>query len=203
MNVLPLPPISHKKELCLLAWAEASRTMRLDECKINDATDIIRLVSNYFGIDEQDLRSKLRERNVVMVRQCLMWYFYNHLKYSYREAAEFFERDHATCIHACRVISNVANDSVLLPVFKQFCALIDSPHTEVPQANFKHTDDHILRCMSERFGRSAISTHGRFYRDFLLEYELSRSVVLNAMIRLNRQGLLQFLNDKQTWFKVI
>jgi chromosomal replication initiator protein len=81
---------------------------------------IQKVVSNYFQMDVETLRSKTRKRHIVQARQLAMYFSKKLTKSSLANIGSMIgKRDHATVLHACKTVDNlVATD-------KQFRKFVD------------------------------------------------------------------------------
>ncbi|MCP1995695.1 chromosomal replication initiator protein DnaA [Flavobacterium sp. HSC-61S13] len=76
---------------------------------------IQKVVSDYFSLDIETLRSKTRKRHIVQARQLAMFFAKKYTKASLANiGSQIGDRDHATVLHACKTIDN------LLETDKQF-----------------------------------------------------------------------------------
>ncbi len=74
------------------------------KAKIN-TKNIIRIVSSFYDVKEEDLINKSRKREIVRPRQICMYLIRRELKNSYPYIGEKFGgRDHTTVMHACNKI---------------------------------------------------------------------------------------------------
>jgi chromosomal replication initiator protein len=65
------------------------------------------IVSNYFKIEVKDMHSKSRKKEIVLARQIIMYLSKKYTSYSYAHIGSLVgKRDHATVIHACRIIKD-------------------------------------------------------------------------------------------------
>ena len=72
--------------------------------------DIINKVSDYYGIEPEAINTKSRKREVVLVRQVAMYLAKKHLDLSTSKIGLYIgNRDHATVLHACKTITNLAD----------------------------------------------------------------------------------------------
>ena len=72
--------------------------------------DIIKKVSDYYGIEISAINTKSRKREVVLVRQVSMFLARKHLDMSIAKIGKYIgDRDHATVLHACKTIENLAD----------------------------------------------------------------------------------------------
>jgi chromosomal replication initiator protein len=71
--------------------------------------DIIKTVSSYYGVEVSAINTRSRKREVVLVRQVAMYLAKKHLDMSTSKIGKYIgDRDHATVLHACKTISNLA-----------------------------------------------------------------------------------------------
>ncbi len=71
------------------------------------AKKIIKAVSEFYDIEERDLVTRSRRRDVVKPRQIAMYFMREELKSSYPSIGDKFGgRDHTTAIHSCEKIGN-------------------------------------------------------------------------------------------------
>ncbi|MEC4116702.1 chromosomal replication initiator protein DnaA [Myroides phaeus] len=69
---------------------------------------IQKVVSDYFQMDTETLRSKTRKRNIVQARQLAMFFAKKYTKSSLASiGSQIGDRDHATVLHACKTIDNL------------------------------------------------------------------------------------------------
>lgn len=69
---------------------------------------IQKVVSDYFEIDTDVLRSKTRKRNIAQARQLCMFFAKKYTKNSLASiGSQIGGRDHATVLHACKTIDNL------------------------------------------------------------------------------------------------
>lgn len=72
---------------------------------------IIELVANYYNITIDDIKGKVRTRNIAVPRQIAMYLSRELTKESLPKIGEYFGKDHSTVIHACSKINElVLND---------------------------------------------------------------------------------------------
>ncbi len=68
----------------------------------NDITKIQKVVANYFGIAVEDLKSKKRNKEIILPRQIAMYLARQHTDESFPKiGSEFGGKDHSTVIHSC------------------------------------------------------------------------------------------------------
>jgi chromosomal replication initiator protein len=72
--------------------------------------DIIKTVSDYYGVEPEAINTKSRKREVVLVRQVAMFLAKKYLDLSTSKIGLYIgNRDHATVLHACKTITNLAD----------------------------------------------------------------------------------------------
>ena len=72
--------------------------------------DIIKTVSEYYGVEVNAINTRSRKREVVLVRQVAMYLAKKHLDMSTSKIGKYIgDRDHATVLHACKTITNLAD----------------------------------------------------------------------------------------------
>ncbi len=76
--------------------------------KFASAKKILKAVSEFYDIEERELISHSRRRDIVKPRQIAMYLMRDELKSSYPSIGERFGgRDHTTAIHSCEKIANL------------------------------------------------------------------------------------------------
>ena len=71
---------------------------------------IQKVVSDYFQMDVDTLQSKTRKRHIVQARQLAMFFAKKHTKASLASiGSQIGKRDHATVLHACKTVDNLAS----------------------------------------------------------------------------------------------
>ncbi len=71
--------------------------------------DIIKKVSDYYGVEAESINTRSRKREVVLVRQVAMYLSKKYLDMSTSKIGQYIgKRDHATVLHACKTIANLA-----------------------------------------------------------------------------------------------
>ena len=71
------------------------------------------------GYTEEEIKGKSRERHLVMVRHCLMWYLRTKERMTLKHIARIFNKnDHSTVIHGCTMVDNYlqTQDEMYLPI---------------------------------------------------------------------------------------
>lgn len=72
--------------------------------------DIISKVSSYYGIETSAINTRSRKREVVLVRQVAMFLAKKYLDMSTSKIGQYVgNRDHATVLHACKTVANLAD----------------------------------------------------------------------------------------------
>jgi chromosomal replication initiator protein len=81
---------------------------------------IQKVVSDYFQMDVETLQSKTRKRHIVQARQLAMFFAKKFTKASLASiGSQIGKRDHATVLHACKTVDNLASTD------KQFNKFVD------------------------------------------------------------------------------
>jgi chromosomal replication initiator protein len=71
---------------------------------------IQKMVADYFEMDLVTLQSKTRKRHIVQARQLAMFFAKRYTKASLASiGSQIGKRDHATVLHACRTVENLAD----------------------------------------------------------------------------------------------
>jgi chromosomal replication initiator protein len=71
---------------------------------------IQKMVADYFEMDLDTLQSKTRKRHIVQARQLAMYFAKRFTKASLASiGSQIGKRDHATVLHACRTVENLAD----------------------------------------------------------------------------------------------
>lgn len=71
--------------------------------------DIISKVAGYYGVEVNSINTRSRKREVVLVRQVAMYLAKKYLDMSTSKIGHYIgRRDHATVVHACKTITNLA-----------------------------------------------------------------------------------------------
>ena len=66
--------------------------------------ELINVVSDVTGISKKDIRSTSRKSEIVLARNIVMYIMNVHLGQTTKKTGRFVNRDHATCIHAVKVM---------------------------------------------------------------------------------------------------
>ena len=78
-------------------------------------TEVVKKISEYYGVEEQNIYKKTRKKEVVRPRQVIMYILREDFAISYPSIGEKIGgRDHTTVIHSCEKIKNeIKTDSIL------------------------------------------------------------------------------------------
>lgn len=72
--------------------------------------EIIKKVSDYYGVETEAINTRSRKREVVLVRQVSMFLAKKYLDLSTSKIGQYVgNRDHATVLHACKTVTNLAD----------------------------------------------------------------------------------------------
>lgn len=78
-----------------------------DENKEVSIDEVIKTVSEYFGVTVEELRDKTRKKEIVIARQIAMYFAKEYTSYSLKSIGyQFGGRDHSTVIHAIQSVSD-------------------------------------------------------------------------------------------------
>lgn len=85
-------------------------------------------ICNEFDITLEDLRSNSRKTIIKLVRQVLISYRRQELKYSFFISASRYHRDHSTAIHSVQFIKKLRSSDAKIqcPDQRTYLAIIDS-----------------------------------------------------------------------------
>ncbi len=110
---------SFNKEEITLESAKAIVENYVRNTKKEVSIDYIqKVVSDYFQMDVKTLQSKTRKRHIVQARQLAMFFSKKLTKASLASiGAQIGQRDHATVLHACKTVNNLASTD---KKFKQY-----------------------------------------------------------------------------------
>ena len=110
-------------DLAMEAFKENNGTINRNDHQLN-FKDIIKAVSDYYGLAERQLRSKSRTKNIANARHIAMYLCRKHLDCSYMQIGdEFGKRDHSTVSSACEKIEQLLKKDDL---YKKAIAEIES-----------------------------------------------------------------------------
>lgn len=68
--------------------------------------EITKIVADYYNVKYSDVFLKERTQHLVRVRQMAMYLGRVMLRLTHQEIGKFFNKDHATSIHAIKTVSN-------------------------------------------------------------------------------------------------
>ena len=72
--------------------------------------EIIKKVADYYGVEVAAVNTRSRKREVALVRQVSMYFAKKYLDMSNAKIGQYIgQRDHATVIHACKVVADLAD----------------------------------------------------------------------------------------------
>ena len=71
------------------------------------ADKIIYIVSNYFNVSLEDIKSRSRKRDLVNARFFIIYYLRKCCNMRYSKIGKIFNRDHSTAIHAYNQVMNL------------------------------------------------------------------------------------------------
>ena len=81
------------------------KAVRMVEQKPLDVSDVLEKVCEHYGVDTNDVFSKVRKREIVQVRQVAMYLAKKHTEASSSKIGKLIgKRDHATVLHACKIV---------------------------------------------------------------------------------------------------
>ena len=93
---------------------------------------IQKIVSDYFQMDVETLQSKTRKRHIVQARQLAMFFAKKFTKASLASiGSQIGQRDHATVLHACKTVNNLAATD------KQFNKFVEDLNKKLTLSYFK------------------------------------------------------------------
>ena len=83
--------------------------------------DVVRIISNFYNIEEQSLYEKTRRKEIVRARQLAMYVLREDFNVSYPLIGQKLGgKDHTTVIHSCAKIKNeVKTDALLMQELEQ------------------------------------------------------------------------------------
>ena len=70
------------------------------------ASDILKTVSNYYGVSIEDIKGRCRKRKIVKPRQVIMFLLRTKARMVLSDIGEVLNRDHTTVIHSITCIQN-------------------------------------------------------------------------------------------------
>jgi chromosomal replication initiator protein len=105
LNVLVTYLKLQNKDLNLKTAKALLRSFISPSLKISTFKKVLKVISDFYDVNEKDLLSTSRRREVVKPRQVAMYILREDLKYSFPSIARKFSgKDHTTVIHACEKI---------------------------------------------------------------------------------------------------
>ncbi len=90
------------REYKLLRHKMRQEIYQLKGGSIEKCADIYDRIMNEYGVSEQELKSPLRDRNIVNVRHALFYYLRYTKNMNTNQIGALFNRDHSTVINACK-----------------------------------------------------------------------------------------------------
>lgn len=92
-------------------------TERSEQAKIISKTDklesLLKVVCDKLGVTIEEAKGEIRDSEIVRARQ-IYCYMAKSLGYTYKKIGAIINRDHATVIYACKVVSNRKFDFKIL-----------------------------------------------------------------------------------------
>jgi len=105
LNILTTFIKLQKKEVNLEVAKKLLKNLISPSPKISTFKKIVKIVSEFYDVKEEDILSKIRRKEVLKPRHVIMYLLRNELNYSYPAIAQKFGgKDHTTVIHACEKI---------------------------------------------------------------------------------------------------
>lgn len=88
--------------------------------------EVIKIVSDFYNLDEEVIHKKTRKKEIIKPRQIIMYLLREEFQISYPSIGEKIGgRDHTTVIHSCEKIKNeIKNNSVLAQEINQLKAML-------------------------------------------------------------------------------
>ncbi|MBR5456419.1 MAG: chromosomal replication initiator protein DnaA [Bacteroidaceae bacterium] len=72
--------------------------------------EIVKKAADYYGVEPESINTRSRKREIVLVRQIAMYFAKKYLDLSTAKIGLYVgNRDHATVLHACKTIANLAD----------------------------------------------------------------------------------------------
>lgn len=81
-------------------------TKKSVRAEINTPEKVLETIANFYGVSQQDVLGKCRQKELVWARQVLMYLLRTELKMSLLKIASLLNRDHTTIMHGCDQIAN-------------------------------------------------------------------------------------------------
>ena len=105
LNILATFSKLQKKEINLEITKKLLKNIVSPAPKISTFKKILKIVSEFYDVKEEDILSDLRRKEVLKPRHVIMYLLRNEMNYSYPAIAQKFGgKDHTTVIHACEKI---------------------------------------------------------------------------------------------------
>jgi chromosomal replication initiator protein len=105
LNILSTFSKFHKKEITLETAKKLLKNIISPIPKISTFKKILKIVSEFYDVKEEDILSNLRRKEILKPRHIIMYLLRNEMNYSYPAIAQKFGgKDHTTVIHACEKI---------------------------------------------------------------------------------------------------
>ena len=121
-----------------------------------------------FGVKPEHLQNtiKLRNREIVVIRQIIFYFLRKYTKLSYREIGAIYKKDHATCIYAERVIKDLIQTDAKV---RYYCDAIDPIAFELlfdkQELNVRYSMVEIYAMMHEVFTEYQINEFKKAYHE--------------------------------------
>ena len=90
------------REYKLLVHKMRQEIHQLKGGSIEKCADIYERIMEEYGVSEQELKSPIRDRNIVNVRHALFYYLRYTKNMNTNQIGVLFNRDHSTVINACK-----------------------------------------------------------------------------------------------------
>jgi chromosomal replication initiator protein len=68
---------------------------------------VIKVVCDYFGVTQEEIKKKCRKREIVYKRQIAMYFLVQYTSKTYVEIGRFFDKDHTTVLYAKDLIRDL------------------------------------------------------------------------------------------------
>jgi len=105
LNILTTFIKLQKKEVNLEIAKKLLKNIISPSPKISTFKKIVKIVSEFYDVKEEEILSKTRRKEVLKPRHIIMYLLRNEMNYSYPTIAQKFGgKDHTTVIHACEKI---------------------------------------------------------------------------------------------------
>jgi len=106
--------------------------MERDRKKIQFVFDYI---YKEMGVNEQQIRSKVRKRDILDARRLFFYVMRNYFKYSFEKVGKITLHSHATVLHSCRTFDDytVPYPKLTILPYKDICFQLDLIKNSVEQ----------------------------------------------------------------------